>query len=87
MNEDDGTEDIRWIRDLGGEWLPTAPYALLRNPEGLFLAIGEGLGISVDCFLHTRGQMCLYQTHGRRPPGVTGRVVNEHCDQRVGRSP
>ena len=30
----------------------------------------------VVCFLHTSGQMFLYQTPGRRPPHITGRVVN-----------
>ena len=28
MNVDDGVEDIRWIRGLGGETLPVASYAL-----------------------------------------------------------
>ena len=32
--------------------------------------------ILVVCFLHTREQMCLHQTPGRRPSRITGRVVN-----------
>ena len=43
MVVDDGLEDIRWIRGLGGEKLPAASYALLANPKkGIFFAIGEG---------------------------------------------
>ena len=76
MNVDDGLEDIRWIRDLGGERLPAASYSFVPNPKkGLFFAIGEGTRIFVVCFLHTRGQMLLYQTPGRRPPRIIGRVV------------
>ena len=41
-----------------------------------FFAIGEGSRFFVVCFLHTRRQMFLYQTPGRRPPRITGRVVN-----------
>ena len=74
---DDGLEDIRWIRGLGGEELPAAFYALLPNlKKGLFFAIGDGTRIFVACFLHSSAQMCLYQTPGRRPPRVTDRFVN-----------
>ena len=84
MNADDGPEDIRWIRGLGGERSPAASYALLPNLEkgsqtwkkGLFFAIGERLRVLVVCFLHTRERIFLYQTPGRRPPRITGRVVN-----------
>ena len=31
VNVDDGLENIRWIRGLGGEKLPAASYALLPN--------------------------------------------------------
>ena len=31
VNVDDGLEDIRWIRGLGGEKLPAASNALLQN--------------------------------------------------------
>ena len=38
VNVDDGLEDIRWIRGLGGEKLPAASNALLSNlKKGLFL--------------------------------------------------
>ena len=38
VNVDDGLEDIRWMRGLGGEKLPAASYALLPNlKKGLFL--------------------------------------------------
>ena len=77
MNVDDGLEDIRWIRGLRGEKLLAASYALLPNPKkGLFFAIRERSRIIVVCFLHTRGQMFLYHTPGRRPPRITGRVVD-----------
>ena len=84
---DDGLEDIRCIRGLGGEQLPVASYALLPNlKKGLLFAIGEGSRIFVACFLNSNAQICLYQTPSRRPPRTTGRFC-EHCDQRVGRSP
>ena len=77
VNVDDGLEDIRWIRGLGGEKLPAASYALLSNLEkGVFFAIGEGWRIFVACFLQSSAQMCLYQTPGRRPPPITGRFVS-----------
>ena len=78
MNVDDGLEDIRWIRGLGGEKLPAASYALLPNlKKCLSFAIGEGSTFFVACFLvHSSAQMCLYQTPGRRPPRFTGRFVN-----------
>ena len=75
MNVDDGLEDIRWIRGLGGE--KAASNALLPNLKtGLFFAIGEGSRFFVACFLHSSAQMSLYQTPGRRPPPITGRFVN-----------
>ena len=43
VNVDDGLEDLRRIRGLGGKKLPTASYALLPNlKKDLFFAIGEG---------------------------------------------
>ena len=77
VNVDDGLEDIRGIRGLGGEKLPAASNALLPNlKKSLFFAIGEGSRIFVACFLHSSAQMCLYQTPGRHPPPITGRFVN-----------
>ena len=77
VNVDDGLEDIRWIRGLGGEKLPAASNALLPNlKKCLYFAIGEGSRIFVACFLQSSAQMCLYQTPGRRPPPITGRFVN-----------
>ena len=73
MNIDDGLEDIRWIRGLGGEKLPAASYALLLNlkKRPLFFAIGEGSRIFVTCFLHSSAQMYL-----KRAPLITGVFVN-----------
>ena len=78
MNVNDGLEDLRWIRGLGGERLPAASYALLPNlKKYLFFAVGEGSRIFVACFLHSSAQiMCLYQTPGRRPPPIAGLFVN-----------
>ena len=77
MNVDDGLEDIRWTRDLGGKRLPSASYALVPNlRKGLFFAVGEGSIMFAVCFLHNSGRMFLYQTPGRRPPHITGRRVN-----------
>ena len=85
MNVDDGLEAIRWIRGLGGEMLPAASYALLPNlKKGLFFAIAEGSRIFVVYFLHTRGQKLLYQTPGRCPPRINGRVVNTVTRRWVG---
>ena len=73
MNVDDGLDDIRRIRSLGGEKLPAASYALLPNLKCLFFAIGEGSRIFVACFLHSSAQMYSYQT---RRPSITGRFEN-----------
>ena len=51
MNVDDGLEDIRWIRGLGGEKLPAASDALFPNiKKSVFFAIGEGREISSPVF-------------------------------------
>ena len=76
MNVDDGLENIRWIRGLGGERLPAASYPILNLKKGLFFAIGGRSRNSVVCFLHSSSQVFLYQTPGRRPPPITGRFVN-----------
>ena len=77
MNVDDGLEDIRWLRGLGGEKLPAASYAPPQNvKKGLDFAIGEGSRIVDVCFLHISAQRCFYQARSRRPPRTTGRVVN-----------
>ena len=77
MNVDNGLEDVRWIRDLWGEKLLAASYALLPNlKKGRFFAIGEGSIFFVACFLQSSAHMRLYQTPGPRPPPITGRFVN-----------
>ena len=50
----------------------------------MFFTIGEGSIIFIVCFLHTSGQMFLYQTPRRRPPRVTGRIVNTVTRGRIG---
>ena len=74
MNVDE-LEDIRWIRGLGGERLPTALFSQTQE-KVYFFAIGEGSRFFAVRFLLTRRQMFLYQTPGRCPPRITGRVVN-----------
>ena len=52
MKVEDGLEDIRSIRGLGGEKLTAGVLRSSPKPEeGLFFAIGEGSGIFVACFL------------------------------------
>ena len=59
VNVDDGLEDIRWIRGLGGEKLPAASYALLPNlKKDLFFAIGEGSTILSPVF-YTAAPKCV----------------------------
>ena len=75
---EDGPEDIRWIRGVGGEKLPAASYALLPNLKRRtwnFLP-SEGSRIFVACFLYSSAHMRLYQTPGRRPQPITCRFVN-----------
>ena len=85
MNVDDGIEDIRWIRGLGEERSPAASYALLPNPKKwCSVCSRRGIEIFVVCFLLTRGQMFSYQTPDRRPPRITGRVVNTVTRRWVG---
>ena len=79
MNVNDGLEDIRWIRALGGERLPAASYALSLNlKKTVMFCHRRGIDTfwRLFCFLHTSGHRLLYQTPGRRPPRITGRVVN-----------
>ena len=60
MKIDDGLEDIRRIRGLGGEKLPAVSNALLPNlKNGLFFAIGEGSTNFDAYFLHSKAQMCF----------------------------
>ena len=69
------SEDIRWIRGLGGENLPAVLRVSPKTEKGLFFAIREGSRVFVACFLHSSAQTCLYQTPGRRPPRITGSFV------------
>ena len=67
VNVDDGLEDIRWIRGLGGEKLPAVSYALPPNlKKSLFFAIGEGSRNFVACFLHSSACVCIRRLAGAR---------------------
>ena len=61
VNVDDGLEDIRWIRGLGGEKLPAASNLLLSNlKKRLFFAIGEGSRIwSPDFYTAAPKHVCV----------------------------
>ena len=80
MHVDDGLECIRWIRRLGGGRLPAASYIRsspkYEKKKVYFWPSERDRDFSVVCFLHTSGQMLLCQTPDRRPPRITGRVVN-----------
>ena len=68
VNVDDGLEDIRWIRGLGGEKLPAASNALLSNlKKRLFFAIGEGSRIwSPDFYTAAPKHVCVRCLAGAR---------------------
>ena len=91
MNVDDGFEDVRWIRGLGGEGLPATCNALLPNLKtGLFFY--RRRGIDSFCRLFSTHQQpnvfVLRSITNRRLAGA--RIYNRPCcerDQRVGRSP
>ena len=77
VNVDDGPEDIRWIQGLGGEKLPPASYAFLLKPDfSFFFLHRRGVDNFVACFLLCSAHTWFYQTHGRRPPRITGRFEN-----------
>ena len=59
MNVDDGLEDVRWIRGLGGEKLPAASYAPLPNlKKGYFLPSERDREILSPVF-HTAAPECV----------------------------
>ena len=88
MNVDDGLEDIRWICGLGGKKLPAASSALLSNLEkGLFFAIGEGYVDNFCRLFGTKQRPNVFVSDARPAPASYHRLLCEHCDQRVGRSP
>ena len=68
VNVDDGLEDIRWIRGLGGEKLPAASNALLSNlKKRLFFAIGEGSRfLSPDFYTAAPKYVCVRCLAGAR---------------------
>ena len=86
VNVDDGLGDIRWIRGLGAEKLPTACYALLPNlNDGLFCH-RRGMG-NLFCLFSTQQCPNLFASDAWPAPATYHRSFCEHCDQRVGRNP
>ena len=84
MNADDGLEDIRWVRGLGGKKLPAASYALLPNlKKRSILGRRRGIDIFWPPGFYTAAPKCVlvsdawpYQTPGRRPLRITDSFVN-----------
>ena len=84
MNIDDGLEDIRWIRGLGGEKLPAASYGLLPYLKKAYFLPSERDRQFLSPVFYISAQLCLYQTRGRRPSPITGRFVNSETKGWVG---
>ena len=59
MNVNDGLEYIMWIRGLGGEGLPAAPYALHLNLKNIYILLSERIETFIVYFLHYSSTMCL----------------------------
>ena len=66
--------------------MPAASYILLpKREKALRFPTGERSTICAVCFAPTaRGQVVLYQTPGRRPSRITGRVVKTASREWVG---
>ena len=86
MNVDDGLEDIRWIRGLGGEKLPAASYALLSNLKKAYFCHRRGLEIFCRLF-STQQSPNVFVSDAWPAPATHHRSFCEHRGQRVGRSP
>ena len=85
MNLDDGLEDIRWIRGLGGVKLPAASNALLSNlKKGLFFCHRRGIEIFCRLF-STQQRPNVFVSDAWPAPATYHRSFCEHCAQRVGR--
>ena len=84
MNVDDGLEDIRWGRRLGGEWSPTASYALLPNLKNRSI-FWQRRGIEIFYRLFSTQQRPNVFVADAWP--ATATYHRQFCDQRVGRSP
>ena len=75
MNVDDGPEDIRWIRVLGGEKLPAASYSLLLNLKKVYFLSSERDRDLLSPVFYTSAPKCVFirrlaGTH-RVSPAVT----------------
>ena len=82
VNVDDGLEDIRWIRGLGGEKLPSS---LKPEKTPIFC---HRRGIENFCrLISTQQRPNVFVSDAWPAPATYHRSFCEHCDQRVGRSP
>ena len=87
MNVDDGLEDIRWIRGLGGEKLLAASYALVPNPKKKFIFCHRR-GIENFCRLFsTRQRPNVFVADAWLVPATYHWPCYELCDQRGGLNP
>ena len=82
MNADDGLEDIRWIRGLGGEKLPAASYGLLPNMKNTYFLPSEREPEFLSP-VFTQQRPNVFVSDAWPAPAT----YHRHCDQRVGRSP
>ena len=80
VNVDDGLEDIRWIRGLGGEKLPAASYAVLPNLKRVDFLPSKRDGDFVACFLPgTRQRPNVFVSDGWPTPTTYHRPFCKNC--------
>ena len=60
MNVDNGFEDIRWIRDLRGEKLLAASYALLPTIKKAYFFTPERDRKKLSPVFYTAAPICVY---------------------------
>ena len=88
MNVDDGLEDIWWIRGLGGEKLPAAPYVRCSPKPEKRPIFFHRRGIEIfGRLFSTQQHLKVLVSDAWQAPATYHRSFCEHCDQRVGRSP
>ena len=83
VNVNDGLEDIRWIRGLGGEKLLTASYALLPNLKKKCIFFANEVGSRFCRLFSTQQRPNVFVSDTSPAPATFHRSFCEHCDQRV----
>ena len=88
VNVDDGLEDIRWIRGLGGEKLPAASYVPPSPKPEKRPIFCHRRGIEKFCRLFsTQQRPKVFVSDAWPAPATHHRSFCLHCDQRVAWSP